>query len=93
VPDEILDRPKQGFSVPLSAWLRTDLRSWAHEVLLDRATLARGYFDRAEVRRLLDRHAGGADGDAKRIWSLLMLELWQREFIDARSAAPLAAVA
>jgi asparagine synthase (glutamine-hydrolysing) len=93
LPDEILDRPKQGFSVPLSAWLRTDLRSWAHEVLLDPATLARGYFDQREVRRLLDRHAGGAEGDAKRIWSLLMLELWQREFVDARSAERLAAAA
>jgi asparagine synthase (glutamine-hydrolysing) len=97
LPDDILDRPKQGFSVPLSSWLRTDLRSWAREILLDRETIARGYFEPRAVRALLDRHAAGADDDAKRIWALVMLELWHREFIDApsgeRSRPPLSAVA
>ncbi len=97
LPDEILDRPKQGFSVPLSSWLRTDLRSWAREVLLDRETLDRGYFESQAVTRLLDRHAAGDDDDDKRIWALLMLELWHREFIDVsardRSRPRLTAVA
>jgi asparagine synthase (glutamine-hydrolysing) len=79
--------------VPLSGWLRTDLRDWARDVLLDPGTLERGYFDPAAVRRLLDRHAAGADGDAKRIWSLLMLELWHREFVDAAAEDRLAAAA
>jgi asparagine synthase (glutamine-hydrolysing) len=83
LPSEILDRPKQGFSVPLSSWLRTDLQGWAREILLDPSTLDRGYFNAAAVRGLLDRHAAGADGDAKRIYSLLMLELWQREYVDS----------
>jgi asparagine synthase (glutamine-hydrolysing) len=91
--DDILDRPKQGFSVPLSTWLRSDLQGWAREVLLDRGTAERGYFDQAAVAGLLDRHSAGADGDAKRIWSLLMLELWHREFVDAPTAARLTAVA
>jgi asparagine synthase (glutamine-hydrolysing) len=83
VPDEILDRPKQGFVVPLDAWLRGDLRSLAHEVLLDPATLARGFFRRASLERLLARHAAGTEGEANRIWALMMFELWHREFIDA----------
>ncbi|HEY4093910.1 MAG TPA: asparagine synthase (glutamine-hydrolyzing) [Baekduia sp.] len=93
LPDELLDRPKQGFSVPLSAWLRGDLRSWAAEILLDPVTLGRGYFEPAAIRSLLDRHAAGADGEDKRIWALLMLELWHRDFIDAplRDAVPAAA--
>ncbi len=82
LPGEILDRPKQGFSVPLSSWLRGDLQGWARDVLLDPSSLERGMFEPTEVRRLLDRHAAGADGDAKRIYSLLMLELWQRELVD-----------
>jgi asparagine synthase (glutamine-hydrolysing) len=93
LPDDILDRPKQGFSVPLSNWLRGDLREWSREVLLDPGTLERGYFVPAAVDRLLERHAGGADGDAKRIWALVMLEQWHREFIDAPSPAPTAAAA
>jgi asparagine synthase (glutamine-hydrolysing) len=87
LPSEILDRPKQGFSVPLSSWLRTDLQGWARDILLDPSTLERGCFEPAMVRRLLDRHAAGSDGDAQRIYSLLMLELWQREFVHAPALA------
>jgi len=83
LPDDILDRPKQGFSVPLSAWLRGDLRDWSRDVLLDPRSLGRGCFEPAAVRGLLERHDRGADGDAKRIWALVMLELWHRELIDA----------
>jgi asparagine synthase (glutamine-hydrolysing) len=85
LPDDLLDRPKQGFSVPLSSWLRGDLRSWASEILLDRDAVERGYFERDAVEALLDRHAAGNDGDARRIWSLVMLELWHREFAGAPS--------
>ena len=87
LPSDILDRPKQGFSVPLSSWLRTDLQGWARDILLDPSTLERGCFEPATVRGLLDRHAAGSDGEAKRIYSLLMLELWQREFVDAPALA------
>ena len=69
--------------MPLSTWLRTDLRSWARDVLLDPGTLGRGYFRPEAVQGLLDRHEAGADADDQRIWSLLMLELWHREYIDA----------
>jgi asparagine synthase (glutamine-hydrolysing) len=93
LPDAILDRPKQGFSVPLSSWLRTDLQSWTRDVLLDRETIDRGYFEPDVVRGLLDRHAAGADGDDKRIWALLMLELWHREFIDRAGSGGLRAAA
>ncbi len=83
LPDDLLDRPKQGFSVPLSSWLGTDLRPWAQEILLDREALGRGYFRREAVEHLFARHAAGTEADAERIWSLVMLELWHREFIDS----------
>ncbi len=93
LPDDLLDRPKQGFSIPLSDWLRGDLRGWAREILLDRETLDRGYFDRDAVTGILDRHAAGTDGEAKRIWALLTLELWHREIVDAPAADRLAPAA
>jgi asparagine synthase (glutamine-hydrolysing) len=92
LPDEILDRPKQGFSVPESDWLRTDLAGFARDVLLDRASLDRGYFDERAVRGLIDRHAAGADVEARRLWSLLVLELWHRECVD-QAPAPVALAA
>jgi asparagine synthase (glutamine-hydrolysing) len=91
LPDDLLDRPKQGFSVPLSSWLRSDLRSWAADILLDRDTLQRGYFRPEAVQHLLASHAAGSDGDAKRIWALVMLELWHREYAGSPSGAMAAA--
>jgi asparagine synthase (glutamine-hydrolysing) len=82
LPDDVLDRPKQGFSVPENDWLRGDLAGWAREVLLDPRTIDRGYFDRDAVRALIDRQAAGADAEGRRVWTLLALELWHRECID-----------
>jgi len=88
LPDDLLDRPKQGFSVPLSSWLRGDLRTWARDILLDREAVERGYFRRGAVEGLLQRHAAGADEDASRIWALVMLELWHQEFTVRPSMRP-----
>jgi asparagine synthase (glutamine-hydrolysing) len=83
IPDDILDRPKQGFSVPISEWLRTDLRPLLHDVHLDDGTLDRGYFRPDTVRSMLARHEHGAESESKPLWAMFMLELWQREFVDA----------
>jgi asparagine synthase (glutamine-hydrolysing) len=83
LPDSVLDRPKQGFSVPGAAWFRDDLRDYSREVLLDPVSLERGLFRADEVHGLLDRHAAGRADESPRIWALLMLELWQREVADA----------
>jgi asparagine synthase (glutamine-hydrolysing) len=82
LPDRILDRPKWGFAVPLGEWLRTDLRSWAQDILFDSRTTDRGYFNQAYVRRMFDRHVAGEEDASPRIWALLVLESWHREFAD-----------
>jgi asparagine synthase (glutamine-hydrolysing) len=91
LPDEILDRPKRGFGVPLVHWLRGELREWSREILLDEVTVGRGYFRTAAVREMLDAHADGRDDCSMRIWALLMLELWHREFIDSIRSVKVAA--
>jgi asparagine synthase (glutamine-hydrolysing) len=82
LPDEILDRPKRGFQLPLVEWFRSDLRGYAADVLLDPGALARGYFARDQVEGLLERHATGREDRAETIWALLMFELWHRELVD-----------
>ncbi|HYI38509.1 MAG TPA: asparagine synthase (glutamine-hydrolyzing) [Thermoleophilaceae bacterium] len=81
IPDEILDRPKRGFMVPLVEWFRGELRDHTYDVLLDPVALDRGMLREDAVRGLLDGHQAGAD-HSHRIWTLLMLEMWQREFVD-----------
>jgi asparagine synthase (glutamine-hydrolysing) len=87
LPDEILDRPKQGFSVPVSAWFRHELGELPQSVLLDRRSLDRGYFRRGAVEAMLARHRAGTCDEGKRLWSLFVLELWHREFIDHEPAS------
>jgi asparagine synthase (glutamine-hydrolysing) len=82
LPDSILNRPKMGFPVPLSRWMRTGWNQVARDVLLDRRSCERGIIDRPAVDRLLRNHASGAADESDRIWSLLNLELWYRTFVD-----------
>ena len=81
VPDSILNRPKMGFPVPFSNWMRAGWNQVARDVLLDRRSRERGIIDPPAVDRLLRSHATGSD-EGDRIWSLLNLELWYRTFVD-----------
>jgi asparagine synthase (glutamine-hydrolysing) len=84
LPDEVIDRRKMGFGVPIAAWLRNELRELARDTLTDTTARQRGYFDPLAVRRLLDEHDSGLDR-ANRLWALLQLELWFRMFLDGRA--------
>jgi len=83
LPDEILDRPKQGFTVPIGEWFRNDLHDLVRDVLLDPGTLERGYFRPQVVRSMLERQMTGDDTETKPLWALFMFELWHREFVDS----------
>jgi asparagine synthase (glutamine-hydrolysing) len=82
LPESILNRPKMGFPVPFSSWMRGPWNAVARDVLLDRRARERGVIDPAGVERLLADHAAGRTDGGDRIWSLLNLELWYRTFID-----------
>lgn len=79
VPDSILNGAKMGFAVPLDIWFRGDLRGYAHEVLLDPSTLARGYLQENSIRSILNAHAAGRGDRSSQLWTLLMLEAWHRD--------------
>ena len=88
LPRAVFRRPKMGFGVPLDHWFRHDLRDFAHEVLLDSSTIERGYFRRAAVAELLEQHTRGIFDHAYRLWALLVLELWLRQWAQpAQSGA------
>lgn len=89
LPADVVILPKRGFTVPLSTWLGGDLEPFARDVLLDGRLAGRGYFRMDGVARLLDEHRHGRGAWHDQIWTLLMLELWHRTFIDQRpTAAP-----
>lgn len=82
IPEEILDRKKAGFPVPYETWLRNGLKAGIEDLLLSQRSVSRGYFKKAEVGRLLKANAEKG-GYAKEIFSLLTVELWFMQFVEA----------
>jgi asparagine synthase (glutamine-hydrolysing) len=91
IPRSILERGKKGFEAPIGEWLRGPLTPMASELLLDGRLRDRGIFNPSEVTRLWSEHRGGRADHRHRLWQLIMLELWFREFIDRRTGTPPAA--
>lgn len=89
VPAEVLHRPKKGFAVPLVHWMRKELKRDLVEILLEPRTLERGYYSKAALRNLVEEHTRGRRDRSHEIWLLLMLELWHRNFLEARAGKPL----
>jgi asparagine synthase (glutamine-hydrolysing) len=88
VPPEILRRPKMGFNLPLDSWLRDELKEMSRDLLLDERSRRRGYFRPEFIRQLLDEHQSRRWSWHNEIWTLMMLELWHREFVDTMPATP-----
>jgi len=76
VPRELIERPKQGFSIPLEHWLREPLRDWA-EALLDEARLRReGFLHPGPIRQLWAEHLAGTHDRQYNLWGVLMFQAW-----------------
>ena len=82
LPREVVDRPKVGFTVPLSPWFRGELRELLADTLLSPACLGRGYFETEVLRGYVDDHLAGRRDRGRELWTLLTLELWHRQWID-----------
>jgi asparagine synthase (glutamine-hydrolysing) len=87
LPGLDVHRPKQGFVIPLAAWLRGELRPMAEDLLLSPRSLGRGYFVPERVRRLWQEHQRRARNHSSRLWALMVLEQWHRMFVDGSPSA------
>jgi len=81
LPHEVIYRKKMGFGVPTDHWFRNELKEMAYDTLLSQRAIERGYFNRAYIQSMLDRHQAGENWQYH-IWNLLMLEMWHLMFID-----------
>src|SRR5581483_5033462 len=85
IPNAIVDRPKHGFSAPIARWLRGPLAPMVDALLTDGRLRDRGVFNEQTIARLWREHRDGTADHCHRLWSLVMLELWFRQFVDARA--------
>jgi len=82
LPQDLLYRPKMGFAVPLARWFRGPLRERVRRALLGERLADTGFFDRAYLRELLDRHQSGARDYSASLWTVLMFDAFLRNVVD-----------
>ncbi len=80
LPPEILGRGKQGFGIPVGAWLRGPLYDWSRARLLGSASPLAGWFETATLEGLLAAHRAGRADHGKRLYALVMLAEWKLQF-------------
>jgi asparagine synthase (glutamine-hydrolysing) len=87
LPADLLDKPKQGFAIPLAQWLRGPLRERLQDVLASRSFRERGLFHLSGVRRCVESHLAGRHDFSELLWLVLNYETWARRFLDQPAAA------
>ena len=82
VPRELIERPKQGFAVPLDQWLRGPLRDWAEALLAPDRLIAEGFFDSKQVQQKWIEHLSGRRNWQYLLWDILMFQAWLEASAD-----------
>ena len=78
VPPALFERPKSGFAIPISDWLRGPLRDWAENLLSEEALMESGLLEPKPIRAAWETHLSGRQNLQNPIWAVLMYQLWGR---------------
>lgn len=82
VPQALVERPKMGFGIPLSEWLRGPLRDWAADLLTPRRLADGGYLDAALIQSKWDDHQAGRRDYSSQLWDALMFQAWHAHYLN-----------
>jgi asparagine synthase (glutamine-hydrolysing) len=88
LPAEILRRPKQGFMLPMAFWMRPEVLGQTRKALLEGPLVREGWVRATAIERLLDEHLRRRADHHVRIWMLISLDVWHREFFGGPQTAP-----
>jgi asparagine synthase (glutamine-hydrolysing) len=81
VPRELVERPKQGFTMPIAAWLRHELRDWAEALLDERRLVREGIFEPGPIRQRWREHLDGRFNWQSQLWAVLMFQAWKERWL------------
>ena len=79
IPDEIIQRKKLGFKVPIEEWFRTSLSEYLHEHIVARGACLHEYLSPVVISKLYSEHLENRQNHEKILWSLLNMEIWLRQ--------------
>ena len=77
LPEEIVNQPKRGFSIPAAEWLRNELKPIAHEAVFARDSLIADVLDSKQLEKIWNSHQAGRQDHSVFLWGLMMLKLWE----------------
>lgn len=80
VPNNVLNDPQRGFSVPCQYWLRGLLSGYLKSLLFDTEVEHYNLFEKRQIEKLIDEHLGGAMDHGDILWKALNLALWYRKY-------------
>jgi asparagine synthase (glutamine-hydrolysing) len=92
LPNDVLYRPKMGFSVPLERWFRGPLKQRVKDSVLGERLASTGWFDRRYLEHLVTNHQSGVNDYSAPLWTLLMFEAFLRQVVDGEKGTPAARV-
>ncbi len=76
VPEKLIDRPKQGFSVPIENWMRKDLKDWAYDLISPEKIKSEGFFDEKIISKVWQEFQSGKGAWHHHLWNVLMFQAW-----------------
>ncbi len=76
IPNNLIDRPKSGFGIPVGDWLRGPLRNWAEELISENKLEEEGIFNYQPIRKAWYEHLSGDFDHTHKIWNILMFQAW-----------------
>ena len=76
IPENLIERPKQGFSIPIDVWLRGSLKEWAENLLDEKKLKDTDFFNSSLIRKRWDEHLNGKHNWHAPLWNVLMMQAW-----------------
>ncbi len=81
LPQQILERRKEGFSIPIKNWMKQELKPLLMQHLSAAALHDTGFFEPNYVKRLIAEHGKGVENHSHRLWALLMFQMWHQQYM------------